>query len=287
MAQRQVHSAGFTAPGAVLGHGSLHARCGASTSAWFDGAENCGSPAVAVLRLPSTSLRAAEVPHGPDCSADHRVHPVAVRFLVVDPCCVGRADSPVPPWRRRSRSHSCSSSTGALWFRLQKTAEIPQLLFIVGRRFYCRGAEAATHGLAVQKTMEAGQDIFNCPLYLAITCTVFGVRLWSTGFWTFLGVHFRNGIRMQHSLVRQWIYVWRQSTRPFGRISRVLYVEVAGPVAGSMVQTVRRTMDIPQLLTTVAHVPVVRSYRSLTYLSWLGCRFPWSCSHRDSPVSVH
>ena len=28
-----------------------------------------------------------------------------------------------------------------------------------------------------------------------------------------------NGFRMLHSLVRQWIHVWRQSTRLFGRIS--------------------------------------------------------------------
>ena len=43
------------------------------------------------------SLLAVEAdPHGPDCSADHRDSPVAVRFLVVDPCCAGREDSPVP-----------------------------------------------------------------------------------------------------------------------------------------------------------------------------------------------
>ena len=45
-----------------------------------------------------------------------------------------------------------------------------------------------------------------------------------------------------------------------------------------MVHTVRRTIDIHQLLNTVADVPVVRSYRSLTSLSWRGCRFPWSLS---------
>ena len=54
-----------------------------------------------------------------------------------------------------------------------------------------------------------------------------------------------------------------------------------------MVQTVRRTTDILQLLNTAADVPVVRSYRSLTSLSWRGCRFPRSFNHRDSPVAVH
>ena len=38
------------------------------------------------------------------------------------------------------------------WFRLQKTAEYPQLQFIVVRRFSCRGAEADSHGLAFHKT---------------------------------------------------------------------------------------------------------------------------------------
>ena len=48
------------------------------------------------------------------------------------------------------------------------------------------------------------------------------VPCWSclrcTGLWTVLGDHFRNVFRMQHSLVRQWIHVWRQFTRLFGRI---------------------------------------------------------------------
>ena len=52
-----------------------------------------------------------------------------------------------------ARLHNCSSTTGALWFRLQKTAENPQLQFVVGPRFSCRGAEADSHGLAVQHTM--------------------------------------------------------------------------------------------------------------------------------------
>ena len=46
------------------------------------------------------------------------------------PWCAGCANSQVLPWRRRSCSHSCSSSTGALCFSLQKTAENPQLQII-------------------------------------------------------------------------------------------------------------------------------------------------------------
>ena len=43
------------------------------------------------------------------------------------------------------------------WFRLQKTAENPQLQFIDGRRFSCRGAQADSHGPAVQQTMVSPQ----------------------------------------------------------------------------------------------------------------------------------
>ena len=96
-----------------------------------------------------------------------------------------------------------------LWFRLQKTADSPQLQVIVGRRISCSGGETVSHDhrnspVAPQHgdrcpccIGRAGQDFFCCPLYLAVTCTVFGVRLWSTGVWTFLG-----GLRVLHSLVR-------------------------------------------------------------------------------------
>ena len=38
---------------------------------------------------------------------------------------------------------------------LHKTAEFPQLQFIAGHRFSCRGAEVNSHGFAVQQTMSA------------------------------------------------------------------------------------------------------------------------------------
>ena len=41
----------------------------------------------------------------------------------------------------------------AFCLRLQKTAENPQLQFIDGRRFSCRGAQVDSHGPAVQQTM--------------------------------------------------------------------------------------------------------------------------------------
>ena len=46
------------------------------------------------------------------------------------------------------------------------------------------------------------------PLYLTVTCSCWSC-LRCTGLWTVLGDHFRNGFRMLHSLVRQWIHVWR------------------------------------------------------------------------------
>ena len=42
-------------------------------------------------------------------------------------------------------------------YGVQKTAENPQLQFIDGRRFSCRGAQVDSHGLAVQQTIEIHQ----------------------------------------------------------------------------------------------------------------------------------
>ena len=65
--------------------------------------------------------------------------------------------------------------------------------------------------------------VVQVPLYLAATCTLFGVRLWSTGLWIFCEIP--GMFRIQLSLVRQWIRVRRQSTRLSGRISHVLFVK--------------------------------------------------------------
>ena len=112
-----------------------------SPEAWSRTAENCGFSAVAVHRWSSTSFRAAEAdPHGPVYPAVHRDSLVAVRICGRCPCCAGRAVSHLLSWRRHSCSHSCISlrncrplypTTGALWFRLQKTAESPQLQFMM------------------------------------------------------------------------------------------------------------------------------------------------------------
>ena len=54
---------------------------------------------------------------------------------------------------------------------------------------------------------------------------------------------------VEFSAIRQWTHGWRQSTRPFRRISHGFYVK--------------------------------------TFLSWCSCRFPRFVYHRDSPVAVH
>ena len=71
------------------------------------------------------------------------------------PCCAGRANSQVLPWRRRSCSHSFSSlrnrrplfpTTCALWLRLQKSVESPQLQFVIVVDIPFRAANADPHG---------------------------------------------------------------------------------------------------------------------------------------------
>ena len=66
----------------------------------------------------------------------------------------------------------------------------------VGRRFSCHGAEAVSHGLAVQQTIEILLLILNTVIDVPVVQVVqvsfvygihlFGVCLWSTGLWTFL-----------------------------------------------------------------------------------------------------
>ena len=53
-------------------------------------------------------FRDAEADHHGPCSADHGDSAVAAHCGRC-PCCAGRADSQVLPWRRPWRSHSCSS----------------------------------------------------------------------------------------------------------------------------------------------------------------------------------
>ena len=51
------------------------------------------------------------------------------------------------------------------------------------------------------------------PLYLEVTCSSCLPEEYRVA--SFPGDDSRNGFCMQHSLVRQWVHAWRQSTRPF------------------------------------------------------------------------
>ena len=82
-----------------------------------------------------------------------------------------------------------------LWFRTAETAEYPQLQFIDGRRFSWRGADADSHGHAVQQTTETSLLLLNTVIHVPVArfvqvgtsakapcvwqspATVFGVRL--------------------------------------------------------------------------------------------------------------
>ena len=90
-------------------------------------------------------------------------------FLVVDPCCAGRADSSVPPWRRRSRFHSCSSTTGS---GVQTVGNCGKSAVAVHRwssifLSWCRGRFpwsycSADHGDSTVAVLERGD---RCPWY--------------------------------------------------------------------------------------------------------------------------
>ena len=74
-----------------------------------------------------------------------------------------------------------------------------------------------------------------------VRCSPLEYRLWNI-----LGDYFWNGFRMQRSLVGQWIHVWRQSTRPFGRFSHVwtlVFQRNAWFDSGFMLM--RQTMEAP------------------------------------------
>ena len=72
------------------------------------------------------------IPMVQTAQADHGDSAVAAHFGGRCPCCAGRADSKVLPWRRPWRSHSCSSlrSRRSLYSDCRKTADFPQLHFI-------------------------------------------------------------------------------------------------------------------------------------------------------------
>ena len=102
------------------------------------------------------------------------------------------------------------------------------------------------HG--VSPVAQHGDDVpvaqfVQVPLYLAVSCLVFGVRLWSTRLRIFLGL--RKYLRIQHSLVRPWIHVGvilRGFCKNFTRFIR------GGGRSCSSRAGVEKTAELPQLL---------------------------------------
>ena len=90
-------------------------------------------------------------PHGPVCSADHGDSTVAAYFGGRCPCCAGRADSQVLPWRRPWRSHSCSL------LRNQTPSTTLRIWQSLVRRF----------AFGVQDSGLLGDDIRNVPVFSA------------------------------------------------------------------------------------------------------------------------
>ena len=115
------------------------------------------------------------------------------------------------------------------------------------------------------------------PLFLAATSTLFGVRLWSTGFWIFW--EFPGMFRIQLSLVRQWIRVWCQSTKPFGNLWTLVFLRNAWFDSGFMLrrQTIEAHVQGWFSLSIDISVVVQRQIDSHGLVQY----------HRISPVAVH
>ena len=126
-------------------------------------------------------LRAANaVPHGPGYSPDHRVSTVQVLL-----------------WRSPWRSHSCSSSRN-LWLSTSPLYLAVILVCLVlpleKRTTDFLGDDSGMVSVLGTPRFDSGHvgvslrgflEEFHTPLYLAVTCMVFGVRLWSTRVWIF------------------------------------------------------------------------------------------------------
>ena len=141
-------------------------------------------------------LRAANaVPHGPGYSPDHRDSTVAAYWsMFLLPGC---ADSQVLLWRSPWRSHSCSSSrnlrlsTSPLYLAVKLVCLVLPLEY---RTTDFLGDDFRNVSLLGTPRFDSGHigvslrgflEEFHTPLYLAFTCMVFGVHLWSTRAWIF------------------------------------------------------------------------------------------------------
>ena len=186
--------------------------------------------------------------------------------------------------------------TGALWFRLQKTAEFPQLQFMMLVDFSCRGAEAVSHGLAVQRTIEILLLVLNTaidvpvaqvvqvPLCMAVTCSEFACGVQDYGlFWKMTSGWIPYPAPVGSTLdtcLRQfpealWFELQKTVESPQLQFTKVVDIPFMVP---RLIPMVFATIEFPQLqfLSEVIDVPVCRSCRSFTSLSLRRGGFPWS-----------
>ena len=257
--------------------------------------------------------------HGPVYSADHRYSAVDVRICGRCPCCAGRAVSQVLSWRRHSCSHSCSS--------LRNCSGFPGLQFImvVGTPFMAQMLIRMV--LATMENPQLGVDragrsmllvCRSCCSGLLLQPLVFGSHLYGVRcspleyrFWNFLGGYFRNGFRIQHSLVyngcmlvsvyeafgrflhvldprisaqclvRQRILAHASDYRGSGVEVAVLAVDIGSGMckAGLLCYGVEETAELPLLKLVVSGMVVACPLCAITGAVWFGCRkLRWSRS---------
>ena len=161
------------------------------------------------------------------------------------------------PMARQRTFHRCSSWTCSFKFPVVVQRPIPMVFCSEDHK--CSPV-APQHGNLCPCCTGRAVSLVSGSL-----CLVFGVRLWSTILRIFLG--FRKYLRIQHSPVRQWIHVRRQSTRSYGSISHVFHVFDVPVVMQRQVRG--QTVQVAVL------VPLLR-LKSLALLSWRSCRFSWS-----------
>ena len=147
--QRQVptvHS--FMLPVQFLDKG--HARCGTTTGAWFDGAENWAALQLHFIDGRRLSLFVPQRQISRLFSRSQRLSSCCSISGGRCPCCACRAVSPVLPWRRSWRSHSCSSLRNRRsWYSDCIKLRIFRSCSSSRSLSSCRDSEAHPHGPCV------------------------------------------------------------------------------------------------------------------------------------------
>ena len=153
------------------------------------------------------------------------------------------------------------SLRGLLSSTLQKTAESPQFQFIDCRRHSLRYAEAVSHGPACLADQRDFAVAVHAWLSMPLVCSRAGFLFRSCSSSSLYPCRCAELIPRSRQFVRRFVgpgipqlLKWGSTSLSTGRAGSL---SRRGTEAGSIVQTVRFTMDIPELLYTVADDPVV------------------------------